>query len=150
MSLPSGERKVSLVRVMRAARARASRRVSKSLRSLVRLRSVKSFPVLVERDSRAERIWRRCFFSCWVGWWAALAEPVAEGLQMSQRPQAGACVGGVAEVTDEGGHAAGGGLGEGDHAVDLGAADGDLGFVGGLPAGGGRSCGVGGIVQSHS
>ena len=35
-------------------------------------------------------------------------------------------VGGVAEVADEGGHAALRGFGEGDHAVDLGAAEGEL------------------------
>jgi len=46
----------------------------------------------------------------------------------------GGFIAGVAEVLDEGGHAAGGGLGEGYHAVDLGAADGDLRFVGSLPA----------------
>ena len=44
-------------------------------------------------------------------------------------------VGGVAEVLDESVHAAVGGLGEGDHAVDLGTADGDLCLVGGLPLG---------------
>ena len=50
-------------------------------------------------------------------------------------------VGGVAEVADDGGHAALLGFGECDHAVDLGAAEGDLGLVGGAP-GCGR-CGVG-------
>ena len=38
-------------------------------------------------------------------------------------------VGGVAEVADEGGHAAGLRLGEGGHAVDLRASEGDLGVV---------------------
>jgi len=44
-------------------------------------------------------------------------------------------VGGVAEVADEGGHAALRGLGEGDHAVDLAAAELDLLLVTCLPVG---------------
>ena len=42
-------------------------------------------------------------------------------------------VGGVAEVLDEGGHAALGGFGVGDHAVDLAAAEGELLVVAGAP-----------------
>ena len=42
-------------------------------------------------------------------------------------------VGGVAEVLDEGGHAALRGFGEGDHAVDLAAAEGELLVVAAAP-----------------
>ena len=45
-------------------------------------------------------------------------------------------VGGVAEVLDEGGHAALGGLGEGGHTVDLAAAEGELLIVAGAPGAG--------------
>ncbi len=44
-------------------------------------------------------------------------------------------VGGVAEVLDEGGHAALRSFGEGDHAVDLAAAEGELRVVAGAPVG---------------
>ncbi len=44
-------------------------------------------------------------------------------------------VGGVAEVLDEGGHAALRGFGELDHAVDLGATEGDLVVVAFAPGG---------------
>ena len=57
----------------------------------------------------------------------------------------GGAVGGVAEVLDQRVHAAVGGFGEGDHAVDLGAANGDLRLVGGLP-----TRGFGGIPVSEA
>ena len=136
--------KVSAVRVMRPARARASRRTSNC------------FAIDAEGEVGVELAGgaRRC-----VGEGGEDGAEVA-GLRGGGRGEglggggggraevalaAGAVgVGGVAEVADDGGHAALLGFGEGDHAVDLGAAEGDLGFVAGAPgffAGDGRRCG---------
>src|ERR1017187_4834795 len=128
--------KVSAVRVMRPARARASRRTSNCLRSAMvsRLgaRSVWRLPVAREgtwasAEDGAEvaglrgRGFGKGLRGCGVGGGEVALATGTVG------------VGGVAEVADDGAHAALLRFREGDHAVELRTAKCDLGFVAGPP-----------------
>ena len=117
---------------MRPARVRASRRVSKILRSAAGVlrsalveSSVWSLPVArvwpVEGAEDGAEL--AVFFGG--GGAEGLGGGVLRGAEVAVAAGAEA-VGGVAEVLDEGGHAALRGFGELDHAVDLVAAEGDL------------------------